>query len=89
MGERAMRHEHATAQDIKEMRDLTEQALRAGAFDFTTSRTDSHKTVKGDMVAGRYLRRPRVDWHKPRTGGAFPVYTRVASKTTVRCATRH
>ena len=54
MGERAMRHERATAQDIKAMRDLTEEALRAGAFGFTTSRTDGHKTVKGEMVPGRY-----------------------------------
>jgi N-acyl-D-amino-acid deacylase len=36
------------------MRDLTEEALRAGAFGFTTSRTDGHKTVKGEMVPERY-----------------------------------
>ena len=32
------------------MRRLTIEALRAGAFGFTTSRTDSHKTPAGDMV---------------------------------------
>ena len=32
------------------MRRLTEEALRAGAFGFTTSRTYSHKTKTGDLV---------------------------------------
>jgi N-acyl-D-amino-acid deacylase len=50
MGERAIRLEPATADDIAEMRRLTVEALRAGAFGFTTSRTDSHKTPVGDMV---------------------------------------
>ena len=54
MGERAIRHEPATAEDIKVMAKLTEEALLAGAFGFTTSRTDSHKTTSGDFVPGRY-----------------------------------
>ena len=54
MGERAVRHERAAAADIEQMRELTEEALRAGAFGFTTSRTDQHKTTTGDMVPGRY-----------------------------------
>ncbi|MBX6373545.1 MAG: amidohydrolase family protein [Acetobacteraceae bacterium] len=54
MGERAIRREKATAEDIAEMSRLTEQALRAGAFGFTTSRTNSHKTPDGEMVPGRY-----------------------------------
>ena len=54
MGERAIRLEAATAEDIAEMRRLTIEALRAGAFGFTTSRTDSHKTPIGDMVPSRY-----------------------------------
>ena len=36
------------------MRRLTIEALRAGAFGFTTSRTDSHKTMRGEMVPARY-----------------------------------
>ena len=36
------------------MARLTEEALRAGAFGFTTSRTDQHKTPAGDLVPGRY-----------------------------------
>src|SRR5262245_22532624 len=53
MGDRAIRLESATADDIAEMRRLTIEALRAGAFGFTTSRTDSHKTPAGDMVPSR------------------------------------
>ncbi len=54
MGERAIRREPATAEDIETMRRLTEEALAAGAFGFTTSRTNSHKTLTGDFVPGRY-----------------------------------
>ncbi|GGG21471.1 amidohydrolase [Caldovatus sediminis] len=54
MGERAIRREKATADDIAAMTRLTEEALRAGAFGFTTSRTDQHKTPSGDLVPGRY-----------------------------------
>ena len=54
MGDRAIRLEAATADDIAEMRRLTIEALRAGAFGFTTSRTDSHKTPVGEMVPSRY-----------------------------------
>jgi N-acyl-D-amino-acid deacylase len=54
MGDRAVRLEAATQGDIAEMRRLTVEALRAGAFGFTTSRTDSHKTMQGGMVPARY-----------------------------------
>jgi N-acyl-D-amino-acid deacylase len=54
MGDRAIRLEAANADDIAEMRRLTVEALRAGAFGFTTSRTDSHKTPAGEMVPSRY-----------------------------------
>jgi N-acyl-D-aspartate/D-glutamate deacylase len=54
MGERAVRREKATGDDIQQMRDAVRQGLRAGAFGFTTSRTNSHKTPEGEMVPGRY-----------------------------------
>ena len=54
MGDRAIRLEAANADDIAEMRRLTIEAVRAGAFGFTTSRTDSHKTPVGEMVPSRY-----------------------------------
>ena len=54
MGERALRHEAATPADIDRMRRITEEALRAGAFGFTTSRTRNHRTVAGDIAPGYY-----------------------------------
>ena len=54
MGDRAVRREKATGDDIAAMRDAVRQGLEAGAFGFTTSRTNSHKTPSGDMVPGRY-----------------------------------
>ncbi len=54
MGERAIRREKATGDDIQTMRDAVREGLKAGAFGFTTSRTNSHKTPSGDMVPGRY-----------------------------------
>jgi N-acyl-D-amino-acid deacylase len=53
MGDRAVRREAATPDDIAEMRRLTIEALRCGAFGFTTSRTDSHKTPDGELVPSR------------------------------------
>jgi N-acyl-D-amino-acid deacylase len=50
MGERGIGRQAATPEDIAEMSCLTEAALRAGAFGFTTSRTYSHKTKSGDLV---------------------------------------
>ncbi len=36
------------------MRRLTEEAVLAGAFGFTTSRTNAHNTTQGEMVPGRF-----------------------------------
>jgi N-acyl-D-aspartate/D-glutamate deacylase len=54
MGDRAIRLEAATGDDIAAMRQITVDALRAGAFGFTTSRTELHKTTRGDNVPARY-----------------------------------
>jgi N-acyl-D-amino-acid deacylase len=54
MGDRAINREAATQEDIDTMRRLTEAALKAGAFGFTTSRTYSHKTKTGELVPGHF-----------------------------------
>lgn len=48
MGERGLALENANQADIARMRELTAEAVRAGAFGVSTSRTISHKTLKGD-----------------------------------------
>ncbi|MGE0223159.1 MAG: amidohydrolase family protein [Acetobacteraceae bacterium] len=54
MGERAIERENATIEDIEAMRDAVRAGMEAGAFGFTTSRTNSHKTPSGEMVPSRY-----------------------------------
>lgn len=52
MGARGIDNEPATPDDIAQMRDLTYDAMKAGALGFSTSRTDLHNTLKGDPVPG-------------------------------------
>ena len=47
MGERALRLEPAQADDIAAMRRIAADAMRQGAFGFSTSRTFAHKSSKG------------------------------------------
>ncbi len=48
MGERAIASENANQGDIAQMREIAREAMQAGAFGFSTSRSLSHKTLKGD-----------------------------------------
>ena len=50
MGDRAIRHEKATPEDIAQMRAITSEAVRAGAFGISTSRTLSHKSCSGEYT---------------------------------------
>jgi N-acyl-D-aspartate/D-glutamate deacylase len=48
MGDRAINLENANQGDIAQMRQIAKDAMQAGAFGFSTSRSLSHKTLKGD-----------------------------------------
>ncbi|HBK09129.1 MAG TPA: amidohydrolase [Acetobacteraceae bacterium] len=48
MGDRAINLENANQADIAQMRQITKDAMKSGAFGFSTSRSLSHKTLRGD-----------------------------------------
>ncbi len=48
MGERGARLEQATPDDLRQMRQLSTEAMRAGAIGFSTSRSVNHRTIDGD-----------------------------------------
>ncbi len=50
MGERAASQEPPTAQDIARMRELTTEAIRAGALGVSTSRNLLHRTKAGELA---------------------------------------
>ncbi|PHS26036.1 MAG: amidohydrolase [Robiginitomaculum sp.] len=47
MGDRAAARETATEEDVKAMAALVHEGLKAGAFGFSTGRTDTHRTSDG------------------------------------------
>ena len=50
MGERGARREVATDDDIAQMRVIARDAIQAGAFGFSSSRTIVHRTARGEAV---------------------------------------
>lgn len=61
MGERAVRREPATAQDLNAMQKLVKEGLAAGAVGLSTSRTMAHRSKSGEFTpmyqaAGEELR---------------------------------
>ena len=52
MGDRAIRGEQATDDDITAMRTELREALEAGAVGFSTGRTDNHRAKNGSMTPG-------------------------------------
>ncbi|HKX80454.1 MAG TPA: amidohydrolase family protein [Novosphingobium sp.] len=54
MGERALRHEAATPQDIAEMAQIVREGMEAGAVGFSGSRVLSHRSSTGAHVPGTF-----------------------------------
>lgn len=54
MGERGRANEAPTAGDLARMRDLVEEAMRAGAVGFSSSRLLGHRSMSGQVVPGTY-----------------------------------
>ena len=54
MGDRASTDAPATDADIAAMSMMVEEALRAGAFGFSTSRTPLHRAKDGELVPGTH-----------------------------------
>ncbi|MCE9598281.1 MAG: amidohydrolase family protein [Spirochaetia bacterium] len=50
MGERAIKQEPATPEDIKQMKALLREAMQAGAAGFTTGRSDVHRSASGNWT---------------------------------------
>ncbi len=54
MGARGRANENASARDIARMAAIVEEALRAGAVGFSTSRIMGHRSIHGDQVPGTF-----------------------------------
>ena len=54
MGARGRANEAATADDLARMRDLVEEAMRAGAVGFSSSRLLGHRSMSGVPVPGTF-----------------------------------
>ena len=60
MGDRALAHEDATADDLAAISDIVEAGLKAGAVGFSTSRTVGHRSVLGDSIPGTFAEKDEL-----------------------------
>jgi N-acyl-D-aspartate/D-glutamate deacylase len=60
MGERALTHEDATAEDLEAMCRLVQDGLAAGALGFSTSRTIGHRSVDGEPIPGTFAEKDEL-----------------------------
>jgi len=60
MGERGRNNDPATDDDLARMSQIVEQALRAGALGFSTSRTIGHRDIKGQIIPGTHAAKSEI-----------------------------
>ncbi len=60
MGERALRHEDATGEDLEAIATIVREGLEAGALGFSTSRTVGHRSVQGEPIPGTFAERSEL-----------------------------
>lgn len=60
MGERALKHEDASKEDLAAMANIVADGMRAGAVGFSTSRTAGHRSVLGDAIPGTYAEKDEL-----------------------------
>ena len=60
MGDRALRHEDATAEDLEAMGKLVREGLEAGALGFSTSRTVGHRSIWGEPIPGTFAEKAEL-----------------------------
>ena len=57
MGQRGIDREEATSEEISQMSQIVKEAIKAGAFGFSTSRTEKHRDSRGALT-------PSITAHK-------------------------
>ena len=60
MGERALRHEDATDEDLAAMGRIVQEGLKAGALGFSTSRTVGHRSISGEPIPGTFAEKAEL-----------------------------
>ena len=60
MGERSLKHEDATSDDLSAMANIVAEGMMAGAVGFSTSRTAGHRSVLGDAIPGTYAEKEEL-----------------------------
>ncbi len=60
MGERGVKNEYATPEDVEKMTAIVKQGIEAGAIGFSTSRTELHTTREGIPMPGTYSDEPEL-----------------------------
>ena len=60
MGDRALEHEDATADDLERIRAIVQEGLVAGALGFSTSRTIGHRSVAGEPIPGTFAEKSEL-----------------------------